>query len=177
MTTNDTRLFLRDLALLLGIPALLVVGGLALWRPWEVRRFAAGSPEEVFGIAAGVWDWHDADSFCVSNPHRIWFSTDRSRMYIYYTQPWTDSLGGTDSGAVYEIREHSASHIRGFILDETRRTPAGELVVWDLVLTSPNSYAWHRTDWEPGGLTKEINRCQAEAEAVAPQAWTPSPAQ
>jgi hypothetical protein len=168
MTATDTRLFLRDLALLLGLPALLVVGGLALWRPWEVRRFAADSADAVFDLAAGVWDWQAADSFCVRNPHRVWFSPDRSHMYIYYTRPWTDSLGNSDSGAVYQIRQHSASHIRGFILDETRRTPTGELVVWDLVLTSPNSYAWHRTDWEPGAYTKPIDRCPEEAEAIAP---------
>lgn len=55
----------------------------------------------------------------------------------------------------------SPTTIRGFITDETRKTPDGRLVVWDLVLTSRNSYAWHRTDWAPGSYTAELRRCPA----------------
>ena len=53
----------------------------------------------------------------------------------------------------------AAADVRGFMLGETRRTPAGELVVWELVLFSPTSYRWHRTDWPETGFTPEVIRC------------------
>jgi hypothetical protein len=34
-------------------------------------------------------------------------------------------------------------------------------VVWDLVLTTHDSYHWHRVDWAAIGLTKEVRRCPA----------------
>jgi len=159
MATPDTRALGRDLVFLLALPAGLLVGVLSLWRPWEVSTYVPQAPQTVYSVAAGLWDWADADSFCVKNPHRIWFAPRQDSMYIYYARPWTDSAGTVDSGAVYELQGHSGSHLRGFIVDETRRTPAGELVVWDLVLTSPNSYAWHRSDWVAGSYTKPIRRC------------------
>ena len=167
MAAGDIRQFLRDLLYLLGIPAALLIGVFAWWQPWAVRAFQAQTPDAVFGLVEGAWDWEGADGFCVRNPHRIWFSAAHDSMYIYYVLPWTDSLGKQDSGAVYEIQEHSASRIRGFIVDETRRTPDGDLVVWDLVLTSANSYAWHRIDWEEGGFTKAIHRCENPVDTVA----------
>ena len=42
---------------------------------------------------------------------------------------------------------------------ETRRTSSGEPVVWDLVITAPDVYQWHRTDWPENGLTRAIIRC------------------
>jgi pimeloyl-ACP methyl ester carboxylesterase len=32
---------------------------------------------------------------------------------------------------------------------ETRKTESGDRVVWDLILLSPDSYCWRRTDWPP----------------------------
>jgi hypothetical protein len=63
--------------------------------------------------------------------------------------------------AEYDIQEVSRRHVRGRIRGETRRTDAGEPVVWDLVLTSRDEYRWHRTDWPPGSDTKSVRRCPA----------------
>ena len=38
-----------------------------------------------------------------------------------------------------------------------------DIVVWDLVLTSPDSYRWHRTDWPARGYTPEVVRCGSRA--------------
>lgn len=80
-------------------------------------------------------------------------------MILRHHEPWIDSAGTEHRVAEYEIREHARNRIRGFIRGETRRTPDGELVVWDLVLSSPNTYRWHRTDWPWDGYTKEVLRC------------------
>lgn len=160
-SSPDLRGLFRDVALVLGIPFVLLVGFLAWWQPWgpdyEVPR-----ETDVFAVAAGTWDWADAEGFCQKNPHTITFSPDRSVMALAHREAWTDSAGVAHRVAEYEIREHSRHHVRGFIRGETRRTEAGELVVWDLVLTSPDSYRWHRTDWPWGSYTNEVLRCPSE---------------
>lgn len=159
MAKPNTRAMFRDIACILLIPAGLLVATLLVWRPWKLPVFVPQPPATVFSTAEGIWDWETSDSFCVADRHRIWFSPQQDSMYIVHARPWTDSTGKADSGAVYAIRRTTESSIRGFITDETRRTPSGELVVWDLILTSPNSYTWHRTDWAPGATTVSIRRC------------------
>ena len=80
-------------------------------------------------------------------------------MTITSSKPYELEDGTLDSVAVYDIAEHTDSWIRGAIRGETRLTSEGEPVVWELVLRSPNKYAWHRTDWIAGGLTAAIERC------------------
>jgi hypothetical protein len=160
-SSSETRRFLRDLAFLLGLPFLVVVGLVLWWAPWKTYQPAPGS--SVFTVVAGTWDWTGAEGFCEKNPHTITFSEDQSLMILTHKEPWTDSSGTAHQVTTYEIREHTANRIRGFIQDETRRTDAGELVVWDLILTSPDAYQWHRTDWPPFGNTKSIQRCPTPA--------------
>src|SRR5438034_11527249 len=69
------------------------------------------------------------------------------------------SRGNFDSVAVYDVQAHTQSWIRGAIRGEKRLTADRHPVVWDLVLRSPDRYAWHRTDWVLGGYTAEIARC------------------
>ena len=50
--------------------------------------------------------------------------------------------------------------IRGKIRGETRLDDDGVPVVWDLVMTSEDSYRWERADWAAlMGGTEEIERC------------------
>lgn len=161
----DRRVFLRDMALILGLPLGIVIALLAWWQPsgpdYEVEAGA-----DVFAVAAGTWDWAGAEGFCKKNPHTLSFSRDRSVMV--YTQsepwteswkPWTDKAGQEHRVAEYDIQGHTKSRIRGRIRGELRMTNDREPVVWDLVLTSRDSYRWHRTDWSPGATTGEIRRC------------------
>jgi hypothetical protein len=84
-------------------------------------------------------------------------------MILRYPQPIDSATGQRE--VRYEIRDVTPSRNRAFMEGETRTTAAGALVVWDLVLTSPNSYRWHRTDWRPSGYTQEIVRCADGAPA------------
>jgi hypothetical protein len=160
----DYRGLVRDLGLILGIPFLLLAGLVAWWQPWT-PEYEVPEGTDVFAVAAGTWDWEDADGFCESNPHTIAFSPDRSLMTLTYAEGWADSTGMVHPGAEYEVQGQSRRHVRGSMRGETRRTDAGDLVVWDLVLTSPDTspdtYRWHRTDWRSGELTKEVRRCPA----------------
>ena len=42
---------------------------------------------------------------------------------------------------------------------EKRLTKSDEVVIWDLVLATPNRYHWHRTDWETGAVTRPLVPC------------------
>ena len=156
--SSITRRFLRDIALLFGIPLVLLAALVLWWAPWESYAVPAGM--SIFDVAKGTWDWDDADEFCVDNPHTIEFSSDSSVMIISREQPWLDTEGVEHRVAEYDIWEHSADRIRGRIRGETRLTESGEPVVWDLVLTSQDSYHWHRTDWAPSNFTKTVRRCE-----------------
>ena len=165
---EDKRAFRRDLLKLLGIPFIGLAAVVAWWRPWVPVTYSAPTAEGFFTIASGAWDWEGADSLCVANPHTISFSPDHAVMYLAHRVPWTDSAGKEHRVAVYDIQDHSPSQVRGLIRGETRRTEAGDPVVWDLILTSPNSYAWHRTDWPSSGRTKGVRRCPAGTDSLVP---------
>lgn len=157
---GDKRDLVRDLGLLYGIAVAVVFVLLAWWRPWR-PDYEVADQSDIFSAVAGTWDWSGADGFCSINPHTITFSPDHDVMMLRFREPWTDSVGIEHQVAEYEIREHTRNRIRGFIRGETRRTPDGRLVVWDLVLTGPDVYRWHRTDWAVGGYTKDVLRCKA----------------
>jgi hypothetical protein len=155
---DEPRRFLRDLSLLLGVPAIAFVVLVAWWHPWP-RQYDVPVRTDIFTVAAGRWDWADADSFCVKDPHTISFSPDHRVMTLRHLQPSTDSAGVMRWAWEYDIQEVSRHHIRGRIRGEERKTASGEPVVWDLVLQSPDAYYWHRTDWPFMGVTKPVRRC------------------
>lgn len=171
-TPRDTMT--RDLALLLGPSGLLAVLLLIWWRPWG-PPYEAPTTSDIFTVASGTWDWgDDEENFCSGNPHTIAFSADRQVMTITHRAPWTDTTGVEHRATVYDIHEHTRGLIRGQIRGETRRTDAGDPVVWDLVLFSADEYRWHRTDWPTGRYTKGVFRCAADA-ADSAAASAPSP--
>lgn len=106
----------------------------------------------------GEWGWVADGPGCNDNPHTVSLTPDRRHMIVTYRDAF-DSTGALSKR--YEIRSRSPRRIRAFMISpaETRRTPAGEPVVWDLVITAPDVYQWHRTDWPEGGLTRAIIRC------------------
>ncbi len=170
----DQRAFARDLLLILGLPALGVAALAAMFWPRPKAPYDTGRADGPFEVTRGAWDWSTDDSLCLRNPHSIRFSRDRRLMYIAFRVPWTDSTGAPHRVATYEVLASSSSHIRGAIRGETRTTDTGVPVVWDLVLTSDSSYAWHRTDWAEGAQTAEVLRCPPGTDAtIAPP--TPGP--
>lgn len=129
---------------------------------------AAAAPTDslkaTFDMAAGVWDWSRGDSTCLGNTHTISFTPDRQTMTLTFNAPADTTL----KSRLTTYRVVSAGRglyldfphvVRGAIIGESRRTTTGDLVVWDLVLASPNRYHWHRTDWPDDGATPAVVRC------------------
>lgn len=142
------------------LPVLMLGVGAYLW---SIRPYSPPEGSDIFETVVGRWAWTTTKDGCASEWHRISFAPDRAVMTITSSKPYEVEDGRLDSIAVYDILEHSQSWIRGAIRGETRLTSDGDPVVWDLVLRSPDRYAWHRTDWVRGALTREIERCADSA--------------
>jgi hypothetical protein len=124
---------------------------------WALRRPQYVVPgEDITRYVAGRWDWSTRVSPCRDSAHTIAFSPDRKLMTIT-----SEYVARSDSErvATYDLLNVSRSSFRGAIRGETRRTPSGVPVVWDLVLFSPTEYRWHRTDWNSWGYTAAVIRC------------------
>jgi hypothetical protein len=104
----------------------------------------------------GRWDWENRKGWCGAGAHVIGFSPDRKVMTISLPPH------GSDTGwvATYDVSNLTASRLRGAIRGETRLTPAGRPVVWELVMFGPNEYRWHRTDWRVADYTDAVVRCR-----------------
>jgi hypothetical protein len=166
---SDGRAFARDLLLLIALPLVLTTG-LAVWlipwrRAWSEFSVVPYAPPtgDVFAAVAGTWDWVGGGDLCVEDSHEIRFSPDRAVMTIEHARPVGDSAGVRQREWEYDVVEFDRTRIRGAIRGEERLTPAGEPVVWDLVLTGPDSYRWHRADWAASGYTGEVRRCVGAA--------------
>ena len=142
------------IALGLVLPVLVWFTYVQYTRPYEAPRGT-----DVFNVVRGRWEWSPGTGGCFGEWHRIRFAPDYSIMYITASKPYKGFDGKLDSIAIYDILAHTQGWIRGAIRGETRRTTDGRSVVWDLVLRSPDTYAWHRTDWIAGMYTREIHRC------------------
>lgn len=144
------------------IGPLLLLGMAAIYVHYT-RIYEVPEGTDIFDVVEGTWAWTTADSNCATDPHTITFTSDHSGMLIKSAHPYRWPDGRLDSVAYYDIQAHTRSWIRGAIRGETRLTADGRPVVWDLVLKSPDRYAWHRTDWVAGGYTREIRRCAKSA--------------
>jgi hypothetical protein len=89
-------------------------------------------------------------------------------MALTMRKTWTDDDGEAHRTAIYDLSNPTLSSVRGAIRGEERLTETGEPVVWDLVLTSPESFAWHRADWPAGSLTGTLRRCPPGTDSLIP---------
>lgn len=115
--------------------------------------------ERVMDVLPGVWDWEAAPQRCQENPHSISFTPDRRSMEVRHPKGAVMDKEAPRIVTVYQVLSESPDSLRMRIVGETRRTDAGEPVVWDLVLLSRDSYCWHRTDWPSQGCTGRVLRC------------------
>lgn len=148
----------------LGLAALCLVAACT-----AAREPAAAVPDPnaspgVMDLVVGTWDWARGDSTCLGNRHQISFSADGTEMRLTHDVPLDSTTN--DRVTRYRILDSGAGvHpdlpfvIRAAMEGEDRRTEAGELVIWDLILATPNRYHWHRTDWPNLGVTNAIVRC------------------
>jgi hypothetical protein len=113
----------------------------------------------IFTVLPGSWGWKDSDQVgCATNPHQLSFTKNRQLMLLTTKKPFDGPDGRPMSTVRYRVLETSP-HLRMSIEGETRTTPSGDLVVWDLVMLSNDRYCWHRTDWPQGSCTKTNERC------------------
>jgi hypothetical protein len=136
----------------------------------------AGSAQDIFTLAMGTWDRARGDSTCMGNTHEISFSDDRQQMVLTFEEP-IDTTGQRVyryeiRGVGPEVLPPLTHVIRAFMIGETRKTDAGELVVWDFVLATRNRYHWHRTDWPSLGITGAVVRCEGGRPL---ERWGPPP--
>jgi hypothetical protein len=124
-------------------------------------RGAFPPPSPVFASVADTWGWVEGTHTCATNPHTISFSPDWKYIDFAYAQP-VDSATGRRH-ARYEVRGHDRDRIRAFLLHEDRRDAEENLVEWDLILVSPDLYAWHRSDWPLDSSTPPVQRCSTRA--------------
>jgi len=159
VATKSIHAVLPVAAIVIGMP--LIAG--AVWyfvsvtRPYEVP---AG--QTVFDVAQGVWKWSNSDSTCRQVHHTISFSPDHKQMYYTSNKKIAAATGMNDSAFVYDIISYDRHSIRAFLRGETRKSTNGKLVIWDLVLKSPDMYAWHQADWPALETTAAIRRCTPE---------------
>ncbi len=159
----ETRLFFRDLALLLGLPFGLLVVLVYWWHPWP-EKYDAPAGQTVFDEAAGTWGWAGRDT-CGVDHHTILFDSTFAVMRIVHAKPWREATGLWVDTTVYDISEASAHHVRGLIRGEDRTTPIGTTVVWDLVMTGQDSYQWKQAGfWGILGYSGVITRCPPTSE-------------
>ena len=157
-SSPDKRLFLRDLGLLLGVPLLVTIGLIYWWSPWP-DKYDVASPDAIFTQVAGDWYWKDHDE-CGVRYHHIAFDSSQTVMTLVSYDPATDSTEATVDTTIYDLHGHSTHHLRGLIRGERRKSLVGRPVVWDLVLTSPNSYQWKQAGISSIlGYSGEILRC------------------
>ena len=126
--------------------------------PTHARAQGVVAVDSLQAILAGEWGWIADGPGCHDNPHTISVTRDGRHLIITYREPF-DSTGARTKR--YEIRSRLPKAIRAFLIspEETRRTAAGEAVVWDLLITARDVYNWHRTDWPDSWMTRSIVRC------------------
>lgn len=167
----EKGLLLRDLGLLLGLPILCIVGFIYWWSPWP-DKFDVASPDRVFEQVAGTWHWVGYDT-CGVSYHTITFDAPPTVMMLISFTPPTDSTPTTIDTTFYDIQGHGTHHVRGLIRGETRKSLLGEPVVWDLVLTSPDTYQWKQAGISGIlGYSGVIQRCPTTSSPSASDSQT-----
>jgi hypothetical protein len=148
-------------------PTLAAAAALVLLLPLAAVNAQATSQDNgasplppVMSRAAGEWDWSGDSLTCRKHPHTLSFTADTAFMLLRYRAP-VDS--GQKQEYRYRIVRFSDHTITGQIEGEQRRDATGKPVVWDLMLTGPNSYRWRRTGGSPQAVTRAIVRCKNAA--------------
>jgi hypothetical protein len=114
----------------------------------------------------GQWGLPGSSIACSGNEISLRFSDDGEWMDYLLAEPITIPDGSRTSQVRYRVHGVAGNSIRMALEGETRRTEAGELVVWDLVQTHPDVFCWHRTDWPVFACTSPRFRCGSETDAL-----------
>ena len=137
-------------------PALLL---LAATTVASAEPMQEGKQYLIRDIVTGTWGTEFEGAMCSDNPHTIRFSADGHSMTLAYTKSLT---ADPPTRVEYRVIGEGKGFIRMQITNETEKGADGQLVMWDIVLLTPNSFCWHRSDWSDEGCTKPITRCDGE---------------
>lgn len=106
-------------------------------------------------LLPGTWATRIDGHACDENPHKVSLGEDGKVFSVRFRQPPLEDSKDLFS---YSVIDFGDDFLRMKMDGETRKTDAGELVVWDLALVSPDSYCWRRTDW-PSSCSELRTRC------------------
>ncbi len=114
----------------------------------------------------GDWGWEESEELgCGQNSQTLTFTKDRKVMLLKHKE--ASATQGIPAEAVrYRVLQAEPT-LRMAIEGETRRTPAGEPVVWDLIMITADRYCWHRTDWALDACTSAVVRCPVSEGSVS----------
>lgn len=117
--------------------------------------------QEILTRATGVYGIAEEPSAsCEVNPHRIEFVADPPRAIFTWNEPVRGYDGALRDRVVYDVRSSGTMGPTLALQGETRTTPDGALVVWDMrVAIDGSGYCWHRTDWPLLACTRAYLRC------------------
>jgi len=118
----------------------------------------AEEKNDIFSKVVGTWEWADRVGTAESNPHTIKFVDENKAAVFSLANPIKSQDGTTKRSYTYKVLYSGEHSITMFLDGETRKTDAGDLVIWVLMLKTPDVYCWRRTDWPPQGCTKEVRR-------------------
>jgi len=111
----------------------------------------------VMRRAIGEWDWSGDSLTCKRNPHTIDFTNDSAFMVLRFRTK-IDSTSKQEFR--YRIVKFTDHVVAGQIEGEQRRNASGKPIVWELVLTGPNSYRWRQSGGSPQAVSRAIMRCR-----------------
>jgi len=108
---------------------------------------------------SGSWQWEQAKGICQKESlTTISFSADGNAMYLS-----SDASNYRDPDEIsvhtYDIVGQPEVNLRTVIQGETRRTHAGDVVMWDIKMISNNEFCWHRSDWRNNECTQSLIKC------------------
>jgi hypothetical protein len=148
------------LAIALGLLALGVVP-YGIYR-WVGRTYDVPNDSDIFQALQGTWTLSGPAGNCDTSSVTIGFTPDRADMILVSHYRVRGGEAGADSLARYPLLGHTPHSIRIVRPGETDLAADGTPVMWELVLRSPNTYAWHRADWPPIRFTHDLRRCPAD---------------
>ncbi len=147
------RLAIGLVPLMLGTGA--YVGYRRLTRVYDVPPGA-----DIFHVVEGKWARTLTGTACDSSFIAIRFTPSRGDMIVIRPHPVKTDSGLFDTVTQYPVLGHTRHSIRVASRGETVMGPDGAPVVWDLMLRSPNSYVWHRSDWISIQSSARFHRCR-----------------
>jgi hypothetical protein len=147
------RLAIGLVPLVLGAGA--YVGYRHLTHVYDVPRGA-----DIFRVVEGKWARTLSAVECDSSFIAIRFTPSRGDMIVTRPHPVKTDAGLVDTVTRYPVLGHTRHSIRVASRGETVMGPDGVPVVWDLMLRSPNSYVWHRSDWVSIQFSTRFHRCR-----------------